>query len=68
MIQSLGGNTLLDAYNLAIRAKNNLINVRKLPPRPHMPIFPKLSTPVQDQASPSSSTPPQSMYVYLNTQ
>lgn len=57
-----------DAYNLAIRVDNNLIDIGKLLPKPSMPIFLELSAPVQDQASPSSSIPPQSMYVYPNTQ
>lgn len=40
MIQTLGGNTLLAAYQLAIRAENNLIQAGQIAPRPPMPIFP----------------------------
>lgn len=32
MIQSLGGNTLPQALDIAVQAKNNLINVGKLAP------------------------------------
>ena len=39
MIQSLGGNTLPNAYQIAIRAKNNLIQAGQIAPRPAMPIF-----------------------------
>ena len=39
MIQSLGGNTLLDVYLIAIREKNNLIQAGQIAPRPAMPIF-----------------------------
>ena len=39
MIQSMGGCTLPGAFDITIRAKNNLIQARKLPPRPPMPYF-----------------------------
>jgi len=42
MIQSLGGNSLPNAYELAIRAENNLIQARKIAPRPPVPIFPEI--------------------------
>lgn len=67
MIQSLGGSTPLDAYELAIGAENNLIDARKLPLRPPMPIFQELTSQSPDPPSPSTSTPP-SMYTYLNAQ
>ena len=39
MIQSMGVRTLLGAFDIAVRPKNNLIQVGKLPPRPPMPYF-----------------------------
>ena len=39
MIQSMGGRTLPGAFDIAVRAENSLIQVRKLPPRPPMPYF-----------------------------
>ena len=37
MIQAMGGHTLLDAFDIAVRAENNLIQAGKLPLRPPMP-------------------------------
>lgn len=42
MIQSMGGVSLPDAFEIAIRAENSLIQVGKLAPRPPMPIFPDI--------------------------
>ena len=39
MIQSMGGCTLPGAFDIAVRAENNLIQDGKLPPRPPMPYF-----------------------------
>ena len=38
-IQIMGGDTLADAYEVAIRAKNILIRGGELAPRPPMPFF-----------------------------
>ena len=35
----MGGNTLPVEFDIAVRAENNLIQARKLPPRPPMPYF-----------------------------
>ena len=35
----MGGNTLTDAYEVAIKVKNTLIQGGKLSPRPPMPLF-----------------------------
>ena len=37
MIQSMGGCTLPDAFDVVVRVENSLIQVGKLPPRPPMP-------------------------------
>jgi len=39
MIQSMGGTVLLDAYDIAIKAENCLIQAGKIAPRPPMPLF-----------------------------
>lgn len=39
MIQSMGGFTLPNAYDIAIRAENYLIQASRIAPRPPMPIF-----------------------------
>lgn len=39
MIQSMGGVSLPDAYEVAIRSENCLIQACKIAPRPLMPIF-----------------------------
>ena len=39
MIQSLGGNTLPNAYQRVIRAENNLIQAGQIALRPAIPIF-----------------------------
>lgn len=44
MIQSLGGNTLLQAFELVVQAENNMIDIGKLAPQPLMPVFPELSS------------------------
>lgn len=67
MIQSLRGNTLLQAFNLAVQAENNLIDVGKLAPYPTMPVFPEMSTQVMEEVTPSTSTP-QSMYSFPTPQ
>ena len=38
----MGGNTLPDAYEIAIKTKNILIQGGKLAPRPPMPLFPDI--------------------------
>lgn len=63
MIQSLGGNTLPQAFDIKVQAENNLIDARKLAPRPTMPVFPEISTQVLEEATPSMSAP-QSMYSF----
>ena len=40
MIQSMQAVTLPDAYDVAVRAENSLIQAGKIAPRPPMPIFP----------------------------
>lgn len=47
MIQSMGGDTLLAAYSVAIRAENSHIQAGKIAPRPPMPIFPTFQPPMQ---------------------
>ncbi len=39
MIQSMGGVLLPQAYSIATKAKNNLIQVGKISPRPLVPIL-----------------------------
>ena len=39
MIQSMGGYSLPQGYDIEIRAKNSLIQVGKISPRPPMPIY-----------------------------
>ncbi|KAH9294463.1 hypothetical protein KI387_040334, partial [Taxus chinensis] len=43
MIQLMGGETLLAAYDIAIRAENSLIQAGKLAPRPSMPFLADLA-------------------------
>lgn len=42
MIQSMGGNTLPQAFDIAVRAENCLIQAGMIARRPPMPIFPSL--------------------------
>lgn len=67
MIQSLGGNTLSQEFDIAIQAENNLIDVGKLSPRPIMPVFPEISHQTPKELVPSTSTL-QSIYVYPDPQ
>lgn len=67
MIQSLGGNTLPQAFELAVQAKNNMIDVGKLALRPLMSVFPDLSNRASKEVVPSTSAP-QSMYMYPRPQ
>lgn len=64
MIQSLRGNTLLQAFELAVQAKNDLIDVGKLALRPLMSVFLELLSQALEPVMPNTSTP-QSMYMYL---
>lgn len=57
MTQSMDGNNLPGAYDLAIRAENSLIQARKIAPRPTMPIFPELH-PVPEAILSLTSIPP----------
>ena len=41
-IQTMGGDTLHDAYDIAIKVENILIQGGKLAPRPPMPFFPNV--------------------------
>ena len=41
-LQSMGGDTLPDAYEIAIKTENILIQGEKLAPRPPMPFFPDI--------------------------
>lgn len=72
MIQSLGGNTLPQAFDLAISTENNLIDEGKLSPQPLMHVFPNLSNQPNGLNIPemaiASSSSPQSMYSYLGPQ
>lgn len=68
MIQSLGGNTLSQAFDLAVEAENNLIDVGKLVPRPLMLVFLELSNQVPEPAATPSSSTSQSMYAYPDPQ
>ncbi|KAH9296017.1 hypothetical protein KI387_039605, partial [Taxus chinensis] len=43
MIQSMGGETLPAAYDIAILAENSLIQAEKLAPRPSMPFLADLA-------------------------
>ncbi|XP_059066219.1 predicted GPI-anchored protein 58 [Cryptomeria japonica] len=67
MIQSLGGNTLPQAFDIAVQAKNNLIDIGKLSPHPIMLVFSEISTQVMEEAAPSTSAP-QSMYSFPTPQ
>ncbi|KAH9298487.1 hypothetical protein KI387_030169, partial [Taxus chinensis] len=49
MIQSMGGITLPDAYAIAIRDENFLIQASKLAPRPPMPLYPDMGNPNPNQ-------------------
>lgn len=42
MIQSTGAISLPQAFDIAIRVENSLIQVGKIAPRPHMPFFPSI--------------------------
>ena len=42
VLQTMGGTTLLGAYDMAIRAENTLIQGRKIAPRPPMSLFPEI--------------------------
>lgn len=42
----MGGFTFPNAYEISIRAKNYLIQVGKIAPRPPMPIFPNIWSPI----------------------
>ena len=44
-LQTMGGNTLTNAYEVAIKAMNILIQGGKLAPRPPMPLY--LNVPIQ---------------------
>jgi len=63
MIQSLGGQTLPEAYGYAVRAENNLIDAGKLPSRPPMPMFLEITLPLPQEA-PNPIAPPVSMYTF----
>lgn len=63
MIQSLGGNTLPQAFDIVVQSENNMIDVGKLAPRPIMLVFPEISHQTPEKVIPNTSTP-QSMYVY----
>lgn len=67
MIQSLGGSIVPNSYELAVQAKNNLIDVGKLPPRPPIFIFLELTRQALEPPYLSTSAP-QSMYTYPNAQ
>lgn len=67
-IQSLGGNTLPNAYELAMKSENDLIDARKLPPRHLMLVFLEIATNLQIEAIAITFAPPQSMYVFTNAQ
>ena len=43
-LQTMGGNTLWYAYEVATKEKNTLIQSGKLTPRPPMPFFPNMPT------------------------
>ena len=58
MIQSMGGRTLLGAFDIAVRAKNSLIQARKLPPRPPMPYFVEIQPLVPAMVPPLVVVPP----------
>lgn len=57
MIQSMGGVSLPDAFEIAIRAKNSLIQAGKLAPRPPMPIFPQIHANIPLQIPPFTPLP-----------
>lgn len=68
MVQSLGGDTLPDAYDLVVRGENSLIDVRKLPPRLPVPMFVEISSKIQEEVAPNTyATPLSLMFVYPNT-
>lgn len=67
MIQSLGGNTLSQAFDIVLQAENNLIDAGKLAPRRIMPVFLEISTQVVEETAPSTSAP-QSMYSFPTLQ
>lgn len=66
MIQSLGGTKFPQAYEVAVRAENNLINFGKLLLRPLMRASPNISLQLQGEAIFNTFVQPQLMYVLLN--
>lgn len=69
-IQTMGGDTLPDAYEIAIRVENILIQGKKLAPRPPMPFFPDIpnhqpiiaTTPTPSTSQPLSLSPQASTF------
>lgn len=74
MVTSIRGNTLPDAYEMAMHAENNLIDVGKLSPQPPILVFTKISDSYQEEANPSTPAAqlklvsPQPMNEYPTTQ
>ena len=58
MIQSMGGRTLPDAFDIAVRAENSLIQAGKLPPRPPMPYSAEIQQIVPAVIPPLAVIPP----------
>lgn len=57
MTLSMGGVSLPDAYEVAIREKNYLIQAGKIAPRPPMPIFPEIQPSMPLQIPPFTPFP-----------
>ena len=58
MIQSMGEHTLPDAFDIAVRAENNLIQADKLPPRHPMPYSAEIQQIVPAIVPPLAVIPP----------
>lgn len=57
LIKSMGVDTLPNAYDLSMCAKNSLIEIEKLPPLPSMPMFVEISGEPQEEAISSGFAP-----------
>lgn len=57
MVQSMGGISLPQAYAIAIRAENSLIQAGKIAPRPALPIFPTIQPLIAMQIPPLTVIP-----------
>ena len=68
MIQSMGDCTFLGAFEIVVRVENNLIQARKLPPRPPMPYFIEVQQPILAMVTPLVVVPPATTLLAFNIQ